>query len=292
MITKWTNIKSVLFELERIIPKEFYNENRLIEDCMKAVDKIGAVVTYEQKVKFIKVENYKAYIPLDCLQIIQIAYKNNFELSNTDIISLAETSHDCVGCGEEVVSTNTFDINNITSSTLINSSYYHQNWTALRLSTNSFAMSVHCDNCVNIGNTCQYEYSVSPDGTMTFNFQTGYICVAYYGYPVDCDGIPMIPDDEDYKEALKDYCLMLSWELRWNMKEEGADSRYIKYQQLWGLMKAKAVASIRMSDEAEADNLMHISLKLIPNTRRFNNFFSTLNKPENLRMQGNQYWYR
>ena len=50
MITRWTNIKSVLFELERSIPKEFYNEGRLIEDCMKAVDKIGAVVTDRKSV--------------------------------------------------------------------------------------------------------------------------------------------------------------------------------------------------------------------------------------------------
>ena len=43
MITKWTNIKSVLFELERRIPKDIYSEARLIEDCMRAVDFIGAV---------------------------------------------------------------------------------------------------------------------------------------------------------------------------------------------------------------------------------------------------------
>ena len=38
MVTKWTNIKSVLFELERFIPKDLYSEQRLVEDCMRAVD--------------------------------------------------------------------------------------------------------------------------------------------------------------------------------------------------------------------------------------------------------------
>lgn len=291
MITKWTNIKSVLFELERIIPKEFYNEGRLLEDCMVAVDKIGAIITYEPKIKFVEVDNYKACIPIGCLQINQIAYKTDFRLSNTDIMSLAATSGDCVDCGD-AEPVQPYDINNITYASIINSNYFNINWKPLRLSTNSFALAVHSDNCVNIGANCQHEYSVSPDGTMTFNFQKGYICIAYYAYPVDCDNIPLIPDDEDYKAALRNYCLMLSWELRWNMKEDGAAERYMKYQQLWGLMKAKATASIRMPDVAQADNLMHISLKLIPNTRRFNNFFSTLNSPENLKMQGDQYRYR
>lgn len=291
MITKWTNIKSVLFELESWIPKEYYNENRLIEDCMKAVDKIGAVITYQPKVKFIEVDQYKACLPIDCLQIIQIAHKNTFKLDNADIMVLSATPGDCVDCGETPNQSN-FNLNDITSQTLITSEYFHRNWTPLRLSTNTFALGVHCDNCVNITANCQYEYTVTPDGIMTFNFQKGYICVSYYAYPTDCDGVPMIPDDEDYKEALKSYCLMNSWERRWNLKEEGASERYLKYQQLWGLMKAKATASIRMPDLGEAENLMQISTKLIPNNRRFNSFFSTMNTPETLRMQGRQYWYR
>ncbi len=286
MITKWTNIKSVLFELERSIPKEFYNEGRLIEDCMKAVDKIGAIVTYQQAVKFIKVENYKACIPLDCLQIIQIAHKNTFDITDNEIAQLEVE----MGINNDPAMSNS----TLAYQALLASKSYKNNWTPLRLSTNSFALAVHCDNCVNIGNNCAYEYSVSPDGTMTFNFKTGFICIAYYAYPVDCDNIPLIPDDEDYKEALKDYCLMTSWELRWNMKEEGAEQRYMKYQQLWGLMKAKATASVRMPDVAGAENLKNVMNRLIPKSRRFNSFFSNLNSEENLKMTGfsSGYYYR
>lgn len=291
MVTKWTSVKSVLFELERFIPKEFYNEGRLIEDCMRAVDRIGAVTSYQQRVKFIEVSNYKACIPADCLQIIQVAMKNRMT-TDTDIMSLAETAHTCGDGCTTCTDTQLFDINNIVSQTVVPSKNFYNYWTALRLSTNSFAQSVHCDNCVNFTSTCQYEYSVAPTGDMTFSFQDGFICISYYCYPMDCDNIPLIPDDEDYKQALINFCLMTAWELRWNMKEDGADSRYIKYQQLWGLFKAKATASIRMPDVGNAENLMQISLTLIPNTRRFNSFFSNLASPENLRMGGKQYWYR
>ena len=287
MITKWTSIKSVLFELERRIPKDIYSEPRLIEDCMRAVDFIGAVPTYQQKIKFMAVEDYKACLPTDCLQITQIAYKHDFCLSNTDILSLAETAHNCnsgcVDCGEDTV---TFDINDVVSQVLISSDPFMRTWLPLTLSTNSFAMSVHSDNCINLRTRCGYEYTVSPDGTLTFNFQKGYICVSYYAYPKDCDGTFLIPDVEDYKQALINYCMMNAWQYRWELREEGSGERYKEYQMLWSLFKAKATASIRMPDVAQAQNMMNITLQLIPNTKRFNNFFSNLGKAENLNLNG------
>lgn len=287
MITKWTNIKSVLFELERRIPKDIYSEARLIEDCMRAVDFIGAVPSYQQKIKFMKVDEYKACLPSDCLQIVQIAHKNDFCLSNTDILSLATTAQSCnSGCVDCTEDTVTFDINDIVSQVLLQSPGFMNSWSPLSLSTNSFAMSVHCDNCVNLRTRCNYEYTVSPDGTLTFNFQKGYICVSYYAYPKDCDGTYLIPDVEDYKQALVNYCMMNAWQYRWELKEEGSGERYKEYQMLWSLFKAKANASIRMPDVAQAQNMMNITLKLIPNTRRFNNFFSTLGHSENLNLNG------
>jgi len=286
MVTKWTNIKSVLFELERFTPKDIYNEQRSIEDCMRAVDLIGAVPTYQQAVKFIKVENYKACIPLDCLQIIQVAHKNTWDIAEDDL----DTIREMLGFDNDP----TEDDSTLPLQVLMSSMRFQNMWTPLKLSTNTFALSVHCDNCVNFNSTCSYEYTVSPDGSMTFNFQTGYICIAYYCYPKDCHGNFLIPDIEDYKEALKNYCLMVLWELRWNMKEEGASERYMKYQQLWGLFKAKAIASVRMPDIGEAENLKNINNKLIPNTRRFNNFFSSMNQEENTDFSGfsSHYYYR
>lgn len=299
MVTKWTNIKSVLFELERFIPKDLYSEQRLVEDCMRAVDFIGSVPTYQVSYKFIKVENYKACLPIDCLQIIQVAYKNDFCLTNSDILALANISHgcndpECNECQYCSTSTYNFNINDIQSQTVISNNWLYKSWTPLRLSTNSFSRAVHTDNCVNFTSNCVHEYNVNPDGSMVFSFQSGYICVSYYCYPSDCDGVPLIPDIEDYKEALKNYCLMNSWELRWNMKEEGAGERYMKYQQLWGLYKAKANASVRMPDVAEAENLKNIHTKFIPNTRRFNNFFATLNSEEHIDFGGflNHFYYR
>ncbi len=286
MITKWIDIKSVLFEVERFIPKDIYSEQRLINDCMRAVDMIGAVPTYEQKTKFIKVENYKTCVPQDCLQIVQVAYKANFCLSDEDLCQIKEM----MGYDDEsLLENSTLPLQVWTSS-----QFYQQAWSPLMLATGSFALSVHSDNCININHSCQYEYSVSPDGTMTFNFKTGFICISYWAYPTDCHGNPLIPDIEDYKEALRNYCLMTSWEYRWNLKEEGAEQRYIKYQQLWGLFKAKATASLRMPDVTQAQGMQNILSSLIPRNRRFYTFFNNLTNQENLDMGGfsSHYKYR
>lgn len=280
MITKWTNIKSVVFELERIVPKEFYNESRLIEDCMRAVDRIGAIISYQPKIAFKKVTNYKTCLPLDCLQISQIAYKTNWCLTTDELTTITEDLTRIDTCPAMDDSCLPYQI------WFDNHLYSHRNWEPLKLSTNTFALAVHADNCPNLRYSCQYEYTVTPDKIITTNFKDGYLAIAYYAYPTDCDGVPMIPDDEDYKEALRAFVQMNLWEIRWNLKEEGAYERYLKYQQLWSLFKAKGSASIRMPDLAEAENLNRINNRLIPKTRRFETFFSNLNSEESLSMVG------
>lgn len=286
MITKWTSIKSVLLTLQGMIPADMYNEVLLIEDCARAMDMIGAIIQYKPNVVFKHVENYSTTLPKGLIQINQIAYKKNFILTEAN----AQAIRDTLGIDNEQYMEDS-DLPNLA---WLGSNEFRSAWQPLTLNTNTFALSVHCDDCPNIGANCQYSYTVTPDGEITTTFKEGYICISYLSYPLDCDGNFMIPDDEDYKEALRSYCLMRNWEMRWNMKEEGADARYSKYQQLWGLFKAKATASIRMPDVAEAQNLLEITSRLIPKARRFYSFFGNLNSPEALNMGGRStgYYYR
>lgn len=287
MITKWTNIKAVLFELERFVPKDLYSEARLLEDCMRAVDKIGAVPAYElARPAFLKVVNHKFCLPTDCLQLLQIAYKANFTLTEDELRDIREL----LGIEDQPYIQNS----SLPYEVWFDSQFMRQGWTPLRLSTNSFALSVHCDKSRNLVSSCEHSYTVSPDGTVTTSFKDGFVLVSYYAYARDCDGVPMIPDDEDYKSALFNFCMMNLWEYRWNLKEEGAAERYLKYQQLWGLFKAKATASIRMPDVNQAENMNAMLLRLIPKERRFDSFFRNVGIPENLDFTGfsSHYVYR
>jgi len=278
MITKWTNIKSVLFELERRIPKDIYSEPRLIEDCMRAVDFIGAVPTYQVRPFFTVVENHKFCIPSDCLQIIQIAHQPNPNLTDNELDEIRQML--------QILPDTPIENSTLPQQVWWDNWQHRRGWVPLRLSTNTFASSVHCENSRNLTSTCEHSYTISPDGIVTTSSKKAFIMMTYYAYPKDCDGNFLIPDVEDYKQALIDYCMMNSWQFRWELKEEGAAERYKEYQMLWSLFKAKAQASIRMPDLASADNMMNISLKLIPNTHRFSNFYQTLGNPEQLNLNG------
>ena len=50
-------------------------------------------------------------------------------------------------------------------------------------------------------------YTLNPNYINT-SFESGTITIYYWGFPVDCDGFPMIVSDTFYKEAIKWYCLM------------------------------------------------------------------------------------
>lgn len=276
MITKWTPISSVLDTLQDTISPTFWNEMVMTEHCSRAMEMIGLAIQYEDDIKFVKIVNHKACLPKGLIQINQIAYKRNFQMTGFDQATISEM----LGLDNEMY----MQSSSLWNGTLwMNSDYYYNHWQPLHLSTNTFALSVHCDNSINISANCDYEYTVSPDGTITTNFKDGIICVSYKRYPLDCNGEFLIPDSEYYKEALRAYCMMRHWEYRMNMKEEGAQGLYMMYRDLWSLMKAKATTEIREPDLAELENIKNVQTRLIPKTRRFAGFFGNLAKEENTR---------
>lgn len=275
MVTKWIPISSVLDSLQDTLASVHWSELTVLENCARAMDMIGAKVQYEDDVKFIKVTNHKACLPKGLIQINQIAHKRNFLLAEKD----KERINELLGIDEgDFMDDSTLWLH----ATFFTSDYYYKQWQPMRLSTNTFAKAVHCDNCINLKCESEYTYTISPDGTITTSFKDGFICISYIRHPIDCNGEFLIPDSEYYKEALRTYCMMRIWEYRLNMKEEGAQGMYLMYRDLWSLMKSKAIADIREPDLAELENIKNVQIRLVPKTRRFSGFFGNLAKEESL----------
>lgn len=59
----------------------------------------------------------------------------------------------------------------------------------------------------NVAYHAGHYYTYNEGDYLKFSFEEGTVTIYYFGLPLDCDGLPMIPDDDDYAEALMFYVL-------------------------------------------------------------------------------------
>ncbi len=126
-------------------------------------------------------------------------------------------------------------IKKITTEMFVNdscSSMDYINPILLRLSPN---VKARCsEECLNLISTAPYEITIN-DGYFYTNFDNDCIYIKYYAMPLDCDGIPMVPDVHQVKKAIE---------------------LYIKYQVLLGMWYDSSVSDISNKwQKAEQDYL-------------------------------------
>jgi len=202
-----------MVSIERVIsgvyrdlrPKTQLEENDLIEWAAEALEQIGAYTQYTEAVDYVEVVDYKALIPCGFHKLVRIAYKYKpgnpcgcaFKITS----SSGEDSCSCTtcsGCSSDPCSsleTSSDSVIVTQTQQLIDyhlhyrfsrSARYFKEWKPMRLATSNYskAKTAHCENCINISNTCDAEYSVDHPYIRT-SFQTGYICLAYLKQPLD-----------------------------------------------------------------------------------------------------------
>lgn len=96
-------------------------------------------------------------------------------------------------------------IQKITTQVFINDSCESMDYinpVLLRLSPN--VKSKCSTNCMNLISSAPFEISID-DGWFKTNFDNDCIYIQYYGFPLDCDGRPMIPNIHQVKKAIEMY---------------------------------------------------------------------------------------
>jgi hypothetical protein len=107
---------------------------------------------------------------------------------------------------------------------------------------------------------------------ITTAYRTGKIKILYQAIPVDDCGLPLIPDDVAFREAL-------FWFVSWKLAFRGdisQDWRICKNE--WHSYCKKARASINMPDLAQMERLKNIWLSLVIDENQYSKMFSTLGK--------------
>ena len=147
MNNKWTSIRSVLDKLSQVLVD--YNEIDVIENCAEAMEMIGVQGQYQLTTKVLHIDKYTAKLPTGLVQINQLAYKLDSQISSTDQTELARV----LGIDNESTMQDSNIIGNYKAD-ILNSNYIKYKWAPLRLATGSFSGALHSDDCINL--TCTF----------------------------------------------------------------------------------------------------------------------------------------
>ena len=126
-------------------------------------------------------------------------------------------------------------------------------------------------------------------GYMFTDFETGLVEMAYKAYPIDMNGLPMIPDNEKIKRAVEDYIICQLDTLNWRKDptpRRSAIKADSEQKMAWSIKSAKSHANIPSMEEMESFKRMW--LRIIPEVNRFDNNFNNLNRQERFNAKGNR----
>jgi len=260
---KWIPLNYVLSDLIVTMSKDNWSEDDAIEWAIRAMRKLRIPAQYEKAMAVIPIADYTGEMPSDYELVELVAYKDEPTLEEELAKIKIDLGHD----------------NDLYYTGFFQDMYFVSQYKPLRLAQSPFAISVHCDTCQNLVSQAEHEYLIYPNGIIKTSFFTGTICMAYRRYAKDKDGSYLVPDDEDYLDALRVYIMMRIWEYRANMKEQGAGELFMYYSRRWSF-KRKAVngklRTFKTLDEWE--NWRQQSNRLIRKERDYYSGFS--NRPE------------
>jgi hypothetical protein len=114
------------------------------------------------------------------------------------------------------------------------------------------------------------------------NFEDGFINLSYRSYPIDEDGLLLIPDDDKYKKALEYYIIYrIDWK-RWRANPASPGLKAVvndsESQYMFYVSSARNKAHIPSVDKMEG--IKNSWIRLIPKYYNHNNNFSTSTIPE------------
>ena len=303
---EFVSINTVLNKLHREIQNTDLAEGDIIEWCGEALEFLSTPYSSESVVTFLKVENFECKLP-NWLKVINqiVRYNKNVtecpvncemeESCNLEILDLCSNSCDTCCDGADILTQylmgtlNTsyrpyYDMNMpITAWT--NSYYFKKEFTPVRLSNHTFFHTIVCSESPDIYRNCNDEYTIvgTTDRKLRFSFKEGYVAISYIRTAIE-DGLPLIPDEVNYLNAVSYYC-------RWKIAEykswqgiEGFTGIAEREEKHW-LKYCKQAKNYAMMPKGvdEYQNLLEQSLRLIPKKDAYYNFFGNLSKFENIK---------
>lgn len=274
------SLESVVTRVLRVLPKDTVSQDELEEWAYEAYESIAPKEIYEIGVCYQSVYNNTSPIPAGAFKILMVLYK-----------TMENGNNNCSNCGttegtaelQTVVDAPVYssDSTTITSIPMEYITPSQRNtWKPLAYSENYFHNSLLCPNSPNVYTHCDHSFSINArTKCIVTSFNEGYLAIAYTSIPKDEDGNWLIVDKEVVKKALETHCLKRYWQLRMNMREDGAIGMYKNYSSEYEFLAPKATAELMMPDFFEYQNLRNMN-KFIKEDSPFSVALGALNSRE------------
>jgi hypothetical protein len=245
----------------------------------EAIEKIGAYKQFEKKTVDTHFDNYISPLPSDVYRLSQVSYSNDGRNwvpmvvgSSTFVMpETTEPSGDTFVQDSEYVKLvmMLYDITDISLAlALLNSNPNIRTVLDTLLQNGNYSVK----DIYTVKNLLKYELN---NNMLKFNIKDGYLRIVYLGMQVDEDGLPMIPDMDEYREALYRYCTM---KLYYPKYLNGSMNMgvYQDMQGQWAWARNNAYAAAMMPGVDDLEAIKNNWVRLFPEINAHSEFFETL----------------
>lgn len=149
-------------------------------------------------------------------------------------------------------------------------------------SSSIYTSSILCEGYqVPVGD-CKHTYSVSSSGVITSNTREGELLISYKAFPRDEEGNLLIPDNEDFKEAIFNFVLHRYFLSKVNSgkRQYKEDRDYYRKEFHRAAMKSK---TMNAPDLGSIENIKNQAAGLVKPSYGYDSGFATISSKENIR---------
>lgn len=113
------------------------------------------------------------------------------------------------------------------------------------------------------------------DNFITFSIEKGNACLAYWAFPVDDEGFPMVPDIQKYKMAVTKY---LIYKVDYILWRQGVinDKVYTESKDEWLWFVGSISSALKMPSVEQMEAIKLGMVRLIPRFHSYHTFFKDL----------------
>lgn len=110
---------------------------------------------------------------------------------------------------------------------------------------------------------------------ITFNSRSGSCYIAYWAFPIDKNGLPLVPDEVKVLEAITRYLIMKLDYIGWRTNQISRDL-YEDSKREYEWYIGSASNHLKFPDEGQMENLKNQMIKLKPNHQQYQDFFGSI----------------